>query len=147
MELCVQMGGAVGTALERVGWVEVAIIIHQSWPFTTCDHAWPYLLLIIDNNIILDIKEDSPSIALDIGCAVGRSTFELSQKFNQVVGIDYSQAFIDCCNKMKTFGKLPYSITTEGSLVSQHVAEVNPDIVSVVMERILEVVDWIILIL
>ena len=61
---------------------------------------------------------------------MGRSTFELSRKFSQVVGIDYSQAFVDCCNQLKKYGKLPYSVTTEGSLVSQHVADVDPDIVS-----------------
>ena len=71
-----------------------------------------------------------PSIALDIGCAVGRSTFELAKRFNQVVGIDFSHGFIDACNKLKTYGKLPFTVQTEGSLVSEHVAEVDPDIVS-----------------
>ena len=71
-----------------------------------------------------------PSIALDIGCAVGRSTFELAKRFNQVVGIDFSHGFIDACNKLKTYGKLPFTVQTEGSLVSEHMAEVDPDIVS-----------------
>lgn len=73
--------------------------------------------------------EDSvPSIALDIGCAVGRSTFELAKKFNQVVGIDFSHGFINACNQLKTYGKLDYTVQTEGSLVSDHRAEVDPDI-------------------
>lgn len=75
------------------------------------------------------LQDNVPSIALDIGCAVGRSTFELAKRFNQVVGIDFSHGFIDACNKLKTYGKLSYTVQTEGSLVSEHVAEVDPDIV------------------
>ena len=32
--------------------------------------------------------------ALDLGCAVGRSTFELSRLANEVIGIDFSASFI-----------------------------------------------------
>jgi len=46
------------------------------------------------------------------------------------VGIDFSHGFIDACNKLKTYGKLPFSVQTEGTLVSEHVAEVDPEIVS-----------------
>jgi len=34
------------------------------------------------------------SRALDIGCAVGRSSYELSSDYSEVIGIDYSHAFI-----------------------------------------------------
>ena len=76
------------------------------------------------------LQDNVPSIALDIGCSVGRSTFELAKRFDQVVGVDYSHAFIDASNKLKMYGKLDYTVSTEGSLVSQHTAEVDPDIVS-----------------
>ena len=33
--------------------------------------------------------------ALDLGCAVGRSTFEIARGFGEVVGIDISQTFVD----------------------------------------------------
>ncbi|XP_074630996.1 uncharacterized protein LOC141889566 [Acropora palmata] len=73
--------------------------------------------------------EDSvPSIALDIGCSVGRSTFELAKRFNQVVGIDFSHVFIDAANKLKMYGKLDYHVQREGSLVSPDTAEVDSDI-------------------
>ena len=42
--------------------------------------------------------------ALDLGCSVGRSSFELARHCEEVVGIDYSQAFIDAANRMKTQG-------------------------------------------
>lgn len=33
--------------------------------------------------------------ALDVGCAVGGSTFELARAFTQCLGIDYSHGFIE----------------------------------------------------
>src|SRR5712692_7557295 len=36
----------------------------------------------------------SEARALDLGCAAGRSTFELARHCTQVVGIDYSACFI-----------------------------------------------------
>ena len=45
--------------------------------------------------------------ALDLGCAVGRSTFELSRHFESVLGIDYSQSFIEAACSLKDDGFLP----------------------------------------
>lgn len=42
--------------------------------------------------------------ALDIGCSVGRSTFELAHKFRKITGIDYSNEFIDKANQLKNSG-------------------------------------------
>jgi 2-polyprenyl-3-methyl-5-hydroxy-6-metoxy-1,4-benzoquinol methylase len=39
--------------------------------------------------------------ALDVGCSVGRSSFELTRFCEEVVGLDYSHAFIDAANAMK----------------------------------------------
>jgi putative 4-mercaptohistidine N1-methyltranferase len=44
------------------------------------------------------------SRALDLGCSVGRSAFEMSQKFDSVVGIDYSEAFIEAAKVLKHTG-------------------------------------------
>jgi 2-polyprenyl-3-methyl-5-hydroxy-6-metoxy-1,4-benzoquinol methylase len=33
--------------------------------------------------------------ALDLGCAVGRSSFEMAREYREVVGIDISQTFVD----------------------------------------------------
>ncbi|MEM9079465.1 MAG: methyltransferase domain-containing protein [Verrucomicrobiota bacterium] len=38
---------------------------------------------------------------LDIGCAVGRSTYEMSRNCSQVLGIDYSHAFANAAEEMK----------------------------------------------
>ncbi len=52
--------------------------------------------------------------ALDVGCAVGGSTFELARSFETVVGIDFSAAFIAAANHLRTNGELSYSVRTEG---------------------------------
>lgn len=53
--------------------------------------------------------------ALDLGCAVGRSTFELAKRCAEVIGIDYSQAFIDAADRMKSEGALKATRLDEGS--------------------------------
>ena len=52
--------------------------------------------------------------ALDIGCAVGRSTFELARTFGEVIGIDHSQAFVDAANALKHNGRHPATMHEEG---------------------------------
>jgi putative 4-mercaptohistidine N1-methyltranferase len=53
--------------------------------------------------------------ALDLGCSVGRSSFELARQCSEVVGIDYSQAFIDAANRLKQDGLHPGWRLDEGS--------------------------------
>lgn len=53
--------------------------------------------------------------ALDLGCAVGRSTFELARAYDEVIGIDFSQAFIDAAEKIRVDGLLNYQILVEAS--------------------------------
>lgn len=57
-----------------------------------------------------------PNKVLDLGCAVGRSSFELAQYFDHVTAIDYSHKFIDVAKQLQNDNTLQYRITTEGSL-------------------------------
>lgn len=70
-----------------------------------------------------------PLRAFDIGCAVGRSSFELTGKFKEVVGLDYSQAFVDVCVELKNKGQVPYFIQEEGDLVTHLTAKVPETLV------------------
>ena len=58
--------------------------------------------------------------ALDLGCSVGRSTFELASHFDQVTGIDFSTRFIDIAHRIKKRGRICYQLPEEGSLISDH---------------------------
>ena len=69
--------------------------------------------------------------ALEIGCAVGRSAFELSRQCEEVVALDYGQAFIDAAEILRTEGRLPYRFALEGNrsedFVAHRPAGVHPD--------------------
>ena len=70
------------------------------------------------------------SRALDVGCAVGGSTFELAREFSEVVGMDFSQAFVAKCQELKMTGQASYRLTTEGHLSVRKLARMDPTIVS-----------------
>ncbi|MBL8497797.1 5-histidylcysteine sulfoxide synthase [Nitrosomonas sp. JL21] len=56
--------------------------------------------------------------ALDLGCASGRSTFELAREFDHVTGVDFSARFIGQGVQLAQYGILRYTLTDEGDLVS-----------------------------
>ncbi|MGL5408380.1 MAG: putative 4-mercaptohistidine N1-methyltransferase, partial [Shewanella sp.] len=55
--------------------------------------------------------------ALDIGCSVGRASFELAKVFDHVDGIDFSARFIQQAYALSEQGEKRYTIRTEGDLV------------------------------
>ncbi|RUS87325.1 hypothetical protein EGW08_004937 [Elysia chlorotica] len=73
-------------------------------------------------------KDGGQSRALDIGCAVGRSTFELARVIDEVIGIDYSQSFIDAADSLRLKGEMSYGLVQEGDIFSDAVATVPKDI-------------------
>jgi putative 4-mercaptohistidine N1-methyltranferase len=60
--------------------------------------------------------------AIDLGCAVGRSTFELARFCHKVVGVDKSPTFINAAKQMQQNHLVEYSITEEGSSQAQRKA-------------------------
>lgn len=66
--------------------------------------------------------------ALDVGCSVGRSTFDLAKSFKEVVGIDFSYGFIRKCEALKQDGRTEYEAVIEGDLTSKHVAIIPADV-------------------
>jgi len=66
--------------------------------------------------------------ALDIGCAVGRASFELARSCESVLGIDFSQNFIQAAKVLKEHGNLPYQRLEEGARYSEAIAEVPTEI-------------------
>jgi 5-histidylcysteine sulfoxide synthase/putative 4-mercaptohistidine N1-methyltranferase len=66
--------------------------------------------------------------ALDLGCAVGGSSFELARNFKTVVGVDLSASFIAAANTMKREGQLTYVRKEEGLITTDLIARVDPSI-------------------
>jgi SAM-dependent methyltransferase len=46
--------------------------------------------------------------ALDVGCAVGRSAFELSKIADEVIGIDFSRSFVEAAESLGRGAEIPY---------------------------------------
>ena len=46
-------------------------------------------------------SQSSVDRGLDLGCAVGRSTYEMSRNCEEMIGIDFSQAFVDAAEAIK----------------------------------------------
>ena len=58
--------------------------------------------------------------ALDIGCSVGRTTFELAKSFDTVEGIDFSVRFIGVGSRLKNEGSIAWHVKREGELSDKH---------------------------
>lgn len=95
-----------------------------------CHFGWGDNRLGVENypakcaSIALEVMKDKPrKKAFDIGCAIGRSSFELARGFDEVIGVDFSARFIQEAEVLKQNGVLRYSMPTEGELESFH--EIN----------------------
>jgi putative 4-mercaptohistidine N1-methyltranferase len=66
--------------------------------------------------------------ALDLGCAVGRSSFELARHCAQVLGIDFSARFINVATDLRDNGTCNFNYIEEGELTRTHRAIVPPEI-------------------
>ena len=63
--------------------------------------------------------------ALDLGCAVGRASFELAKEFDLVTGIDFSARFIRVGLQLKEKGNIHFELVEEGDVVSYHEARLS----------------------
>jgi putative 4-mercaptohistidine N1-methyltranferase len=52
--------------------------------------------------------------ALDLGCALGRSSLELARRFNEVIAIDFSARFIEAARTMQRDGAMTIRAPREG---------------------------------
>jgi putative 4-mercaptohistidine N1-methyltranferase len=74
--------------------------------------------------------------ALDLGCAVGRASFELARGFNQVTGLDFSSRFFRLAARMQEEGFLRYALPEEGEVVSYHELDLEDLGLKEVRERV-----------
>jgi len=66
--------------------------------------------------------------ALDLGCAVGRSSFELGRHFNAVVGIDFSERFVAAAQKMQQERVMTVRAAREGTATDELRLELPGDL-------------------
>ena len=64
--------------------------------------------------------------ALDIGCSVGRLTFELTKTHEWAVGIDTSRSFVKAARKVMAQRKLEFDLIMEGQITEKRTGELDP---------------------
>ena len=69
-------------------------------------------------------KPDRKRSALDVGCAVGGSSFELSKDFAAVAGFDFSHTFAATCVELQQKGEKAYEALVSGEVMEKCVAKV-----------------------
>lgn len=75
--------------------------------------------------------------ALDLGCAVGRASFELAKGgFERVTGLDFSTRFFRLAARMQEEGYLRYALPEEGEIVSFHEIGLKDFALEEVRERV-----------
>ncbi len=74
--------------------------------------------------------------ALDLGCAVGRGSFELARHFAFVSGIDFSARFIRIAHQFQEKGVIHYQLPEEGEIISYHEKRLSDFDLHVTGERI-----------
>jgi len=65
---------------------------------------------------------------LDIGCAVGGSSFELAKTYEKVVAFDISDQFIHMANHLRTGHQIDYHVRAEGDRRDSFVATAPSDV-------------------
>ena len=76
----------------------------------------PEIALDFPARVVGDLLDPSrpAARALDMGCAVGRSAFELARTVPRVVAVDFSSAFIAAARGLKATGRARCSVVIEG---------------------------------
>lgn len=85
------------------------------------DIAWPEGMsraLDFAVRTTLHFSDQAAARGLDLGCAVGRSTYEMSRSCSHVTGIDFSHAFIDAANELRAGKTVDYVRRDEGHLAT-----------------------------
>ena len=69
----------------------------------------------------------SDGLALDIGCSVGRLSFEMSRFHRRVVGVDTSYSFIENARKLLLKKKVGFDMIIEGMITERRECGLNGD--------------------
>lgn len=97
-----------------------------------CHFNWGENLLGVPNfpeicvkSAIEYMKKRPKRKAFDVGCTVGRSSFELARVFDEVIGVDLSARLVLEAQRLKESGLLRYAIPTEGELQESFQVRLN----------------------
>lgn len=95
------------------------LLFHYDKPRDICPFPFvPQVALRFHERIVDEclprLRFPSPTRALDIGCGVGRLTFELTRVVDNVVGVDSSKCFIEAAQRLAHEHHATVSVKEEG---------------------------------
>jgi putative 4-mercaptohistidine N1-methyltranferase len=76
--------------------------------------------------LLVSLEPGGKNRALDIGCAVGGSSFELAHTFDHVDAFDFSQSFVDAAKRMQAGENIRFKIPVEADLYEEVDARHQP---------------------
>jgi putative 4-mercaptohistidine N1-methyltranferase len=85
-------------------------------------HPWPagmHEALDFTSRTVARFSPGTVDRGLDLGCAVGRSTFEMARDCASVLGIDFSHAFINAAERLRRGEAISYDRREEASVVTR----------------------------
>ncbi len=120
-----------GDKYDTDGTVNQYLLFHYGEPAQQRDEEisqgmeFPQVANLIARTVELtNTYAETKSRVLDLGCAVGRASFELARHFERVVGLDYSDAFIRAAEALQEQGSLVYRRWETG----RHFTDLNASI-------------------
>lgn len=103
-------------------------------PTVVASYLWSHFGDLLNDEMATDayqrwaqLMRPSPGNCLDGGCAVGRFAFEMAKKFDLVVGIDNSVAFIRAARQLLSQRRLDLPLPEEGLLTRLVTLELPSD--------------------
>lgn len=89
----------------------------DSCPFDFVPRSWRQFHKRLRTECLLPQRSRGKVRALDVGCAVGRFSFELGLIADEVLGIDYSSAFVHAARKLARKQAIALRIAESGKLI------------------------------
>jgi SAM-dependent methyltransferase len=86
-------------------------------PFAAVPREWLHFHERLRREYVLPVRASGPSRGLDLGCAVGRFTFELGRVVSHVLGLDNSRAFIQAAQRLAKRHHLEVAVPESGAQV------------------------------
>jgi len=74
--------------------------------------------------------------ALDIGCAVGGSSFELAKHFDHVEAFDFSASFIETAKQMQSEARIKFNVPIEADIFTEVIAKHDNGVTPEVLEKV-----------
>ena len=104
-----------------------ADLAHDSLPVDPAITATPFPVRCV-RELLDTARLPGPSRALEVGCAVGGSAFELARSCNQVEASDFSCSFITAAQTLQREGRLAALRAVEGEISAPFTAHVPEEI-------------------